>query len=340
MAKLTQPPTLAQRWLANLEDHIIAVAWSPDGSTLAAASIAGPIVLFDASSGNRKHDWNGHGFGTTHLAWQPNGKLLASTGQDGKVRLWDTQAGKEAIALDAGAAWVERVAWSPRGDILISAAGKKMRAWNDRGELLRVYPDQPSTIADVSWAPKAREFAVAGYGGVSFFNTDSDEQRTRFDWKGSVLTVAWSPDAKFIAGGAQNCSVHFWYMKSGKDLEMTGYPLKVRELSWDFTSTYLATGGGNLVTVWDCTGKGPAGSTPISLELHEEPLAALAFQSRGPMLASGCEQGILALWFPGSWKRALTQAKFASGISQLAWSPSNTRLAVGGDSGAVAVYAV
>ena len=95
MAKLSQPPSLAQRWQASIEDHVIALAWSPDGATLAAASISGPIVLYNSADGSVTHALKGHGFGTTSLSWQPGGQLLASSGQDGKVRLWDTASGDE-----------------------------------------------------------------------------------------------------------------------------------------------------------------------------------------------------------------------------------------------------
>lgn len=340
MAKISQPPTLARRWQANIGDHVIGMAWSPDGSLLAAASVSGPITFFDANNGAIQHTLYGHGFGTSSIAWQPGGKLLASVGQDGKARLWYSTTGAEAATLDAGAAWAERVVWNPRGDRFITAAGKKLRLWSEAGELMRAFPDQASTIADVAWAPKGKEFAAAGYGGVAFFTLDADEPRTKFNWKGSVLTLASSPDNKFIAGGAQDCSVHFWYLKDGKDLEMSGYPQKVRELSWDTTSTYLATGGGNQVTVWDCTGKGPAGSTPLSYELHDEPISVLAFQNRGPLLASACGGGMLALWFPGGWKRTLAQTQIEGGISQAIWSPNDSRIALGGEQGLVSVWSV
>jgi WD40 repeat protein len=287
-----------------------------------------------------KQALKGHGFGATSLSWQPGGELLASSGQDGKVRLWNTAAGNEAAVLAGGTAWVERVVWSPHGNMFISAAGKKLRLWNDTGDLIRAYPDQTATVADVKWSSKGKEFAAAGYGGVAFFNTEDDEPRARFNWKGSVLAIAWSPDGKFIAGGGQDASVHFWYVKDGKDLEMTGYPQKVRELSWDVSSTYLATGGGDLVTVWNCTGKGPAGSTPISLAFHEAALSVLAFQNRGPLLASACSGGMLAFWFPGGPKRVLSHTKLDVGISQLAWAPNDARIAVGGEAGYLGVWTI
>jgi len=341
MANLSQPPVLASRWQANIGDHVIALAWSPDGATVAAASVSGPITLFHAADGKLKHQLQGHGFGTTALGWQPGaGKLLASAGQDGKVRLWSVSSGAELAQLDGESAWVERLAWNRRGDCLISAAGKKIRAWNEAGELLRTYPDLPATVNDIKWNAEGKQFVSGGYGGVTFWGPSDEKPKTTFAWKGSVLALAWSPDGKFLAGGGQDASVHFWYVKNGKDLEMSGYPRKVRELAWDSTSTYLATGGGNQVTVWNCTGKGPAGSTPLSFELHEQPLNVLAFQNRGPLLASSCSGGLLALWLPGGPKRPLAQTKLDAGISSIAWAPNDARLVVGEESGTLTMYAV
>jgi WD40 repeat protein len=341
MAKFIQPPVLKRRWLANIGDHVIALAWSGDGSKVAAASVSGPISLFDSTAGALKLTLPGHHFGTTSLAWQSGGKLLASSGQDGKVRLWDALAGTEVAALDGGSTWVEQLAWHPQGHLLASGAGKKLRLFSDMGELIRTYPDQAASIAAIAWLPKGKEFVTGCYGGVSFWSPESDALLRRFEWKGSIVALAVSPDGRFIAGGAQDASVHFWYTKTGKDLEMTGYPQKVRELSWDSSSRFLATGGGEMVTIWDCSGKGPAGSKPIGHELHDKPLTVVAFQNKGPMLASACGDGVIALWYPGVSKKVLTVTQFAEGgVSQLRWAPNDNRFAVGGDQGEVALYSV
>jgi WD40 repeat protein len=178
---------------------------------------------------------------------------------------------------------VEHVAWGPKGDYLVSAAGKRLRLWKPDGTLVQAYPDTVSTTSAVIWSPRGKEFAAAGYGGVTIVRPGStDDLTTQFPWKGSILALAWSPDGNMLAGGGQDATVHFWYVKSGEDLMMAGYPTKVRELAWDPTSRFLATGGGEVVVVWDCSGDGPAGSTPLAFELHAKPLSAVAFQHRGP----------------------------------------------------------
>jgi WD40 repeat protein len=159
-----------------------------------------------------------------------------------------------------------------------------------------------------------------------------------FQWKGSILVVAWSPDGNYMATGNQDASVHFWYRKSGRDLEMSGYPAKVRELSWDSGSRYLATGGSPLVTIWDCGGKGPAGTRPIQLEGHGGFLSAMTFQHKGSLLASGCQGGDVFLWSLKKTGQPLRGSKFESPITQVRWAPNDALLAAASESGEVRVF--
>ena len=50
----------AKHWAATLDDYVIDLAWSPDGALLAAASAAGGVTLYEASSGAVKHTLAGH----------------------------------------------------------------------------------------------------------------------------------------------------------------------------------------------------------------------------------------------------------------------------------------
>src|SRR4051794_22500537 len=145
---------LTKLWDAGIDGHVIALAWSHSLNLIAAASADGPIALFDAKTGQVRHQLLGHGFGTSDVAWSADGKWLASAGQDGKVRLWDPTTGLQIKEMAGGAAWVERVAWCPTVNLLASAAGKKLRLWNLDGTMIREYPDHPSTIADIRWKPK------------------------------------------------------------------------------------------------------------------------------------------------------------------------------------------
>ncbi len=334
-------PALKALWRTDIDDHPIGLAWSPDGKILAAAGVSGPITLFDGADGAVQHKLPGHALDTMAISWRKDSRLLASVGQDGKVRLWDAETGKQRAEMEGGASWVERVAFSPRDDMLVSAAGRKLRLWNSSGDLIREYPDANSTITDIKWRRDGRQFAISAYNGVLLYDPTEAEALRRFEWQGSTLTLEWSPDGKYIATGDQDSTVHFWITETGRDLQMWGYETKVLELAWSFNSRYLATGGGSQVVIWDCSGVGPEKTRPIMLEGHQHLIKHLKFQRRGMFLASGGNDGMLAIWKVRKTKSTrLADAVFKAPIAGLAWSPDDRCIAVSDESGTLSIAAV
>jgi len=332
---------LALVWQRGLPDHVQELAWTADGTHIVAATIGGPIFAYDRA-GTLHHELPGHGFGTLHIAAHPAKPLLASGGQDGSVRVWDLETGGELWQADGGAAWVERLAWNLDGSILASAAGKNVRLWRaESGERLAEFGPHGGTVADIAWKPKANELAVAAYGGIAFYEPDRAEAIRHFEWKGSPLRLAWSPTGAMLAHGNQDASVHFWYADTGRELHMSGYPKKVRELSWDFAGRVLATGGGEVPCLWDCSGAGPEGRTPKMLQGHAGSVTAVQWQRRGFLIATSDDAGRVCVWQPANTRPLLGAANFAEDeISCLAWSPDDSLLAVGSGKGAIALFRV
>lgn len=334
--------SLAPVWQAALPDHVIALDYSADGMLLVAASASGPIFVCDAATGKVKHELKGHGTGTASIECHPNSPTLASCGQDGAARVWNLETGERTLELPSGASWVEHVAWNADGTLLATAAGKVARIWEwPSGKTIQEYPGHPSTIADLAWESGGRRLSVAVYGGVFHYDPSMAEADELFEWRGSPLKLAWSPDGKMLAHGNQDASVHFWYADDSRELNMSGYPGKVRELSWDFRSRYLATGGGNAVCIWDCSGAGPEGSTPNMLAGQGGVVSAVMWQRRGSLLASGDLDGRVCLWQPANRTPLIGGATFeGTEVSSLTWSRDDKQIAVGSAAGAVGVFRV
>ena len=63
------------------------VAWSPDGSRLAADRDDGHVTVWDAADGKLVRDFRWEGKPVVSLAWSPDGRRLAVAGWDTIVRI-------------------------------------------------------------------------------------------------------------------------------------------------------------------------------------------------------------------------------------------------------------
>src|SRR5271154_2198319 len=95
---------------------ILAMAFSPDGRTLASGGYDTTIKLWDLSSGREQRILPGHPGSVFGFAFSPDGKMLASGGQT--IRFWDVATGQEQRSLPGVS---EGLALSPDGRTLASA---------------------------------------------------------------------------------------------------------------------------------------------------------------------------------------------------------------------------
>jgi len=383
---------LTKHWAALLEDYVIDLAWSPDGQLLAAASTSGPVTLFAAADGARRHELPGHENGTNCLAWQPSGQklegrgkkeevssdlpasgpltsdlspltsgpglLLATGGQDGSVKFWDATAGQHTATASLGSAWVEHLAWQPIGkeeevqtsemagrssslfplssSLLLAASGKNLTALRPDGSVVHVFKPAPKTLSALAWQPAGGCVAVAYFGGVSLWDADDFIPQKEFPYANGIHALVWSPDSRWLVSGNQDPSVHLWIPGEDIELQMSGYEGKVKELSYDHTSRWLATGGGRECCVWDCSGAGPEGREPTMLP-HEAKVCAVAFQHNHGLLATASLDGVVQLWSPERKQPQRATVRLPAAATKLAWSPDDSLLAIGSAHGAVYV---
>jgi len=328
---------------AHLDDAVCGLAWNADDSLLIAGSASGAVTLFRFTSDGATQTWLAHPMGLLALAVA--GDHLATAGQDGTVKIWSLATGELRHTLAAGKGWVEHLAFSPDGLLLATTCGKGLKIWDLRdkgGALLHEYAAHDSTLTGLSWRPDSRGVAVSFYGHVRLYRFPDLEPYEDLTWKGSFISLAWSPNARYISAGTQEASVNFWRLpyRQGDELDMTGYATKVRELAWDPESRYLATGGGEKITIWDVSGKGPSGTRPAELCTHLGRVSALAWQAAGPLLASGDADGLALIWHPAKTKREITGEKLDGSITKLQWANRSAWVAAGDVTGEISVLKI
>lgn len=78
---------------------VIALALSPDGTRVAAATAGGTIAVVDRATGQVQLRLVGPGLPVWSLAWRPDGAELLTGGGDRLVRRWDAKSGEPIGAL-------------------------------------------------------------------------------------------------------------------------------------------------------------------------------------------------------------------------------------------------
>lgn len=336
----------AKHWAAALDDYAIDLAWSPDGSLLAAASAAGGVTLYGAATGAVKHALAGHADGANALAWMPPGSqpsalspqlLLATGGQDGCVRFWDAATGKQTSEVKLGNAWVEHLAWAPSGALLFAAAGRKLVALKPDGTVAHTFPDAPKTISALAWRPDGSACAAACFGHVAVWDAKTFAAQKEFPYGNAIYALTWSPDGRWLVAGCHDNAVHLWAPAEDLELHMSGYETRLKELSFSHDSKWLATGGGKDVCVWDCAGAGPEGREPLQLPQTAR-TTAVAFQRSHSLLATADGGGVFTLWAPARKNPMVAEVKMPSPATKFAWTADDALLAVGTEQGSVFVF--
>ena len=244
---------------ASADEHVISMAFSPDGKRFAAAHAGGHISLWSALSGLplRVIDEVTNSIAPSiaiRLVFSPDGKTLAGHMEDGTLRLWNVETATHFHTIAYMPLWITSMSFSPDGKTFAIGSGLHtgfVSLWDtETGTLLRSF-----TVGKGATATTA------------------------------VESVAFSPDGNTLATGARDNTLLLWDVKTASLLR--SFPPQanthgIKTISFSPDGKTIATGYYKRALLWDVET-----SAPTCFFGHTDTVYLTAFSPDGKMLATG-----------------------------------------------------
>src|SRR6202140_896790 len=260
-----------------------------------------------------------------------DGARLVMGGDDGKVVALDANGEVTLLATDPKRRWIDAVALHADGAFAWSA-GKFAFVKSGKNEEKSL--EVPSTVGGLAFAPKGLRLAVAHYNGVTLWFPNMAAKPDFLAWAGSHLSVTFSPDNKFLVTAMHEPALHGWRLADNRHMRMTGYPGRVRSMSWSAGGKALATSGADAVILWPFASKdGPMGKEPAMLAPLQARVPMVACHPRQDIFAAGYSDGTILMWRMTNGPEILVRRKAAAPVAALAWNGKGTLLAFAAEDG-------
>ena len=417
-----------------LTGDLYAIAFSPDGKTLAIGSRdIKKIELWDAVSGEHKTTLTEHTDNVGNLIFNPDGRTFAGIGGDSTIRLWDAVTGEHLKTITGHTRSISSISFNADGSKLATGSGhddgtsgdKIIRIWNVHSGCLQNTFKVPigrwvrQLIDYVSYSPDGKTLATGSEDGtIRLWDAESGKlqfttfegltdsaanlgyceglllayspdgktfvSRSEISWDsfidgtiqlwdavtckhkvslttgyrgpgGAVISLAFSPDSRTVAGGDNDGTVYLWDAVTGElKATLPGHVKYVFSIAFSPDGRTLASGWKS-VCLWDVA----SGECKATLHMHRGTVSSVAFSPDGSILAVASTNDV-TLWdvrkilhqshdntpihtyatnrYDVTGRHKTTLKGHIGFVSSVAFSPDGRILASGGEDGTILLW--
>jgi WD40 repeat protein len=306
-----------------------ALAFSPDGKSLAVGGDDGVVRVYEVGSGKETFKSQPRPVRVEAVAYSPNGRLVGAADSAGNVAVFAPGAANP-MPMSVG---VVEGGGECLGVAFTADSGMVLTCGTDGKARLTAGPS-PDGSAATNTATRLREFvghaeavnALALTRDGKFLVTGGKDRTVRV-WEVTsgkqvrsfqghmkdVIAVAVRPDGRQIASASDDGAIRLWDLnpsdehraldpETGKlEATLTGHAAPVTSLAFFPDGNRLASAGGDrVVKVWDVAER----KVVKELAGHESAILAVAVSPDGKLVASGAADRTVRGWDPEAGKQA------------------------------------
>lgn len=255
------------------------VAFSPDGSFIAAATRGNDIQIWETSSG-RLLQLLKTGYGDlTSLTFSPNGKRIAAAGSDETLlglskgesasKVWQVASGELIGSLNPDRLAAKSVIFSyvlfgPDSDSVISSFENQVAVWNAATGRPMTYlsgPDQKSSEERVNSVGSiigsmARSSDGSVVATIPFYDGPTilwrvPSEEPFLNTGQNANSADFSPDNRFVVLGGKDKTARVWDIEEKRQVkQLEGHNRSIRSVSFSSDGRFLLTSDSDTTLVW------------------------------------------------------------------------------------------
>jgi hypothetical protein len=175
--------------------HVLTVAFSPDGKSLAVGSWDGTVKLWDVATGKKIRQLPEHRTPVTRVEYSSDGKVLLSNGQDGTLGFWDTADGKQ-LRLLKDLPPISNFRLAPNGNFLATTHRGNLQLWNMKTEKMQFQLSAKQQFNRLlGFTPDSGKMICLGYREqrmkIVFRDTETGKQMAESDTGKDNIIRGW-----------------------------------------------------------------------------------------------------------------------------------------------------
>ncbi|MER8406901.1 WD40 repeat domain-containing protein [Mesorhizobium sp. M1307] len=205
------------RKLADLDTHEIVqnAMFSPDGSRIATASLAGRVLILDVASRSEIARLKFPG-GLFQIQFSPKGDLLEASSTDGTARLRNAATGAEVSTIQTSA----QVVFDPDGDLVLAATSDNAaHLLKTDGTELKKLVGHEGRITGATFSPDGQLVATASLDHSARIWTVKDGSTLAIlsGHRDELTEVEFSSDGQSLLTASRDGTARIWSVLDGKE---------------------------------------------------------------------------------------------------------------------------